>query len=447
MVASTGIITTIAGTGIQGDSGDGGAATSAQLYCPFEISVGKSGVVYIADYGNHKIRMVTRIGIITTIAGTGDVGDGGDGGAATSAQLNYPRGVSVDISGNVYIADTSNEKIRMVTSRGIITTIAGTETWGSSGDFGAATSAQLSIPKGVAVDVSGNVYIADTSNEKIRMVTSTGIITTIAGTGTWGSDGDGGAATSAQLANPYLVSVDISGNVYIADVNNNKIRMVTRAGIITTVAGTGAPGDSGDGGAATSAQLNNPQGVSVDISGNVYIAELSNNKIRKVVPQGRVVSLPTGQPSTQPSRQPTSQPIMQPTRQPTQQPSVQPSRQPSQQPTMQPSRQPSSQPSRQPTGQPTVQPSKQPTQQPTSPPSRQLSPVSSSGTARPSKFPTQQPTEQPSSQPTRQPAMRLTVPTPLLTDPPALGITQVNFLNFIFVFLPFCIIVSSFFIA
>ena len=177
--------------------------------------------------------------IITTVAGTGTYGTSGDGGAATSAQMSWPSEVSVDISGNMYIADGGSNKIRMVTSAGIITTIAGTGAYGDSGDGGAATSAQLVSPFGVSVDISGNVYIADRGNNKIRMVTRTGIITTIAGTGTRGDSGDGGAATSAQLASPEGVSVDISGNVYIADYNNNKIRMVTSTGIITAFAGTG----------------------------------------------------------------------------------------------------------------------------------------------------------------------------------------------------------------
>ena len=377
------IITTIAGTGAQGSSGDGGAATFAQLFSPVDVSVDISGNVYFVDGGNSEIRMVTRTGIITTIAsagldhphavsvdisgnvyiadtwnnkvrmvtktgifttfaGTGTWGSSGDGGAATSAQLADPTGVAVDISGNVYIADHGNQKIRMVSSNGIVTTIAGSGAWGSYGDNGAATSAQLYYPYGVSVDISGNVYIADSFNNKIRMVTSTGIITTIAGTGTQGSYGDNGAATSAQLYQPYGISVDISGNVYIADyAQRSRIRMVTKAGIITTYAGTGTPGDGGDGGPATSAQVYGPEGVAVDISGNVYIADTFNNKIRKVVPPGRVVSLPTGQPSMQPSKQPSSRPTKQlqrisiPTGQPSHSPSRQPSRQPTSRPTTQ----------------------------------------------------------------------------------------------------------------
>ena len=299
MVNSTGIITTFAGTGDRGSSGDGGAATSAQLGGPYGVSVDISGNVYIADTNNNKIRMVTSAGIITTFAGTGTAGSSGDGGAAMAAQLKNPAGVLVDISGNVYIADTVNNKIRMVTSKGIITTIAGKGTAGSSGDGGAATSAQLSYPYGVSVGISGNVYIVEYVNNKIRMVNSTGIITTIAGTGDRGSSGDGGAATSAQLNGPKGMSVDISGNVYIADYY--KIRMVTSAGIITTFAGTGTDGSSGDGGAATSATLQNPYGVSVDISGNVYIADQDNNRIRRVALQRQVVSLPTWQTTRSPT--------------------------------------------------------------------------------------------------------------------------------------------------
>ena len=298
MVTSTGIITTFAGTGTFGSAGDGGAATSAQLYYPYEVWLGTSSIVYIADYFNNKIRMVTSTGIITTLAGTGTAGSSGDGGAATSAQLYHPSGVSVSASGNMYIADYDNNKIRMVTSAGIITTFVGTGTFGSSGDGGAATSAQLYHPSGVSVSASGVVYIADTYNHKIRTVTTAGIITSFTGTGTLGSTGDGGAATSAQLYYPFGVSVDISGNVYIADTYNNKTRMVTSTGIITTFAGTGTPqGSGGDGGAATSAQLYHPVGVSVGISGIVYIADYFNNKIRVVAPQ-----LPTSSPTPVPTQ-------------------------------------------------------------------------------------------------------------------------------------------------
>ena len=459
MVNSTGIITTMAGNGTIGGGGDRGAATSAQLAGPYGISVDISGNVYIADTFNHKIRMVTRVGIITTFAGTGFAGDSGDGGAAISAQLNGPFGVSVGISGNVYIADSSNSKIRIVDSTGIIRTFAGTGVGGSSGDGKAATSATLGYPTGVSVDISGNVYIAD--NNKIRMVNSTGIITTFAGTGAWGwGDGDGGAATSATFGFPSGVAVDISGNVYITDTYSSKIRKVNSTGIITTIAGTGEYGNSGDGEAATSAQLSWPYGVSVDISGNVYIADTFGNKIRKVVlPQGRVISQPTGQPSRAPTSHnlhpnagiPTSQPSRQPSGHPTNRlprislPTSQPSRLPSRQPTRQPSVQPSRQPSGHPTmlqqntrvptnvnvnpnaGSPTSQPSRQPSGHPTSRPTNRLQ-RTSLPTSQPSRLPTRQPSRQPSARPTNR-LQRITLPTSQPTAQPSRLPTAKYYLN------------------
>ena len=194
--------------------------------------------------------------------------------------------------------------------------MAGTGVGGSSGDGGAASAAQLNEPYGVSADNSGNVYIADYYNNKIRKVNGAGIITTFAGTGIQGTTGDGGVASSAQLLFPLGVSVVNSGNVYIADYGNNVIRMVNSAGIITTLVGTGVRGSSGDGGAASAAQLSYPYGVSADNSGNVYIVHEGNNKIRRVFSP-----LPTSQPSCQPTNQPTRQPSRQPTQQPTLQPS------------------------------------------------------------------------------------------------------------------------------
>ena len=221
--------------------------------------------------------------IITTYAGTGVAGSSGDGGLAANAQLHGPNGLAMDLSGNLYFSDYYNNKIRLITSAGIVTTYAGTGTQGSNGDGGKATNAQLYLSVRMNVDISGNVYIPDSKNSKIRMVNSAGIITTYAGTGTAGSNGDGAAATSAQLNNPSAVVFDTYGNVYIVDATNNKIRMVNSAGIITTFAGTGTIGSSGDGAAATSAQLNGPSSLAVDTSNNLYIADWGNNKIRLVV--------------------------------------------------------------------------------------------------------------------------------------------------------------------
>jgi sugar lactone lactonase YvrE len=216
---------------------------------------------------------VTPGGIITTVAGNGIAGYSGDGGAATSAQLYHPYGVAVDAAGNLYIADTSNHRIRRVTPGGIITTVAGNGIAGYSGDGGAATSAQLSYPDGMAVDAAGNLYIADNGNRRIRRVTPGGIISTVAGNGTRGYSGDGGAAASAQLYAPSGVAVDAVGNLYIADAGNNRIRRVTPGGIITTVAGNGIAGYSGDGGAATSAQVNYPWGVAVAAQGRIFFSQ------------------------------------------------------------------------------------------------------------------------------------------------------------------------------
>jgi uncharacterized protein (TIGR03437 family) len=292
---SVGVIATVAGNGAQGSSGDNGPATSAELYYPCGVAVDSSGNLYIADTVNNRIRMVSSgaiikgsNGVITTVAGNGTSGYSGDNGAPTSAKLYAPEGVAVDSAGNLYIADSGNNRIRKV-SGGLITTVAGNGTQGYSGDNGPATSAELNGPQSVAVDSSGNVYIADLSNNRIRKVSS-GAIATIAGNGT-GFGGDNGAPTSAQLDAPLAVAVDPAGDVYIADMSNNRIRKVS-GGVITTVAGTGAQGYNGDNGPATNAQLHFPQGVAVDSAGNLYIADSSNHRIRMV--SGGVITTVAG---------------------------------------------------------------------------------------------------------------------------------------------------------
>jgi len=295
---TSGIITTIAGTGNNGYSGDNGPATSAELYYPFDIAVDGNGNIYIADAFNSRIRKVDTNGIITTVAGDGNDGYSGDNGPATSAELNDPRGVAVDSNGNIYIADTDNNRIRKVDTNGIITTVAGISCTsgycGHSGDNGPATSAELYDPRGVAVDSKGNIYIADYGNERIRKVDTNGIITTVAGDGTYGYGGDNGPATSAQLRSPEDVAVDNSGNIYIADNGNHRIRKVDTNGIITTVAGNGTQdynGDNGDNGLATSAKLDYPEGVAVDSSGNIYIADANDRRIRKVDTNGIITTV------------------------------------------------------------------------------------------------------------------------------------------------------------
>ena len=318
-----GIITTIAGNGTQGLTGDGGAATSAELDDPQGVAVDSSGNIYIGNYFGQCIRKVTAAtGIITTIAGNttagacnGTSGHTGDGGQATSAKLSFPEKVAVDSSGNIYIADYFNNCIRKVTAAtGIMSTVAGhttagacDDTSGHTGDTGAATSAKLNSPSGVTLDSFGNIYITDSGNNCIRKVmASTNIITTVAGNTTAGAcnasagaySGDGGQATSATLNGPGSVAVDSSGDIYIADGGNNRIRKVTAAtGIISTVAGSGGfgccgtGGYSGDYGPATSARLNTPGDIALDSYGNLYIADMSNQVIRKVTASGTICTV------------------------------------------------------------------------------------------------------------------------------------------------------------
>ncbi len=387
-IAPSGIITTIAGTGVAGDSGDGGLAVNAGLTLPFGLAFDTSGDLFIADVGQNRVRRVSPTGTITAFAGTGVAGFSGDGGAATSAQLNNPTGLALTSQGDLLIADYDNFRIRIVSTNGLIGTVAGNGQGGYSGDGaaatqagltpgglvsdstggffifggylrhvsangiistvggagnsyffsgdgGQATSALLSHPSGVAVDGSGNLFIADTGNRRVRRVvadgsiltvagggsalpgdgglataadiipecvafdsagnllicdlysirkvsTSGGVITTFAGTGSPGSSGDGGLATAAAFRDPRGIAKDSSGNVFIADAADSRVRKVSQSGIITTFAGNGTAGYSGDGGPATSAQLSYPTGVAVDSAGTVYILDEINNRIRKV---------------------------------------------------------------------------------------------------------------------------------------------------------------------
>ncbi len=282
-VNPSGIISTIAGNGTAGYSGDGGAATSAQLNGPFAVAVDSVGNLYIGEEWNQRVRKVNSAGIISTFAGNGIQGFSGDGGAATNAEINFPLGIAPDNDGNVFIVDSDNSRIRKVNSSGIISTVAGSGTYGYSGDGGPATSAEIGYPYGIAVDSNDNFYFADYYFQRIRKVDLAGIISTVAGNGNVGYGGDGGEATGAELNFPVGVAVDGGGNVYIADTLNNRIRIVNSEGVISTVAGDGVAGYSGDGGPATSAEIHAPQSVSVDEDGNIYLSDIENGRVRAVI--------------------------------------------------------------------------------------------------------------------------------------------------------------------
>ena len=276
------IITTVAGNGSEFLSGDGGLATRASLSNPKGAAVDSAGNLYIADTGNDRIRKVSPDGIISTAAGNGRQGFSGDGGPANLASVNRPGGVAVDREGNLYVADTLNHRIRRVDVRGIITTVAGNGKPALSGDDGPATSASLYHPNSIAVDARGNLYIADTNNSVVRKVNLEGTISTVAGDGKDRFSGDGGPAINASLSHPGGVAVDAAGNLYIADTLHSRIRKVSTSGTINTVAGNGDTGFSGDGGSPTKASLYNPHGVAVDNDGNLYIADSLNFRIRMV---------------------------------------------------------------------------------------------------------------------------------------------------------------------
>ncbi len=288
------IIDTIAGNGMSGYSGDEGPATEAKIRKPNGLALDSAGNLYIADVWNNCVRKVDTKGIITTVAGNGQSGYSGDGGPATQAKLYYPYGLAIDNDGNLYIADSNNNRIRKVDTNGIITTSAGTGITIYNGDGIPANQANLYRPYGLTVDKENNIYIAETYNHRIRKVDTGGIITTVAGNGIGGYSGDGGGAIESQIDTPYEVTVDSSGNLYIADSYNDCIRKVDPSGIITTVAGNGMQGYMGDGGPATQASLFVPVGIGVDAAGNLYISDTNNYRIRKVDQDGIITTVAGG---------------------------------------------------------------------------------------------------------------------------------------------------------
>jgi len=290
-VDAAGIITTFAGTGVSGFSGDSGLATAATLSQPVRIAIDKKGNIYVADANNNRIRKIDNAGIITTVAGTGIGGYNGDSIAATAAQLNVPYGIAVDSEGNIFIADFFNNRVRKVNTMGMITTIAGNGTGGFGGDSGLATASVINAPNDVAVDKNGNVYFTDENNIRVRMINAAGIITTIAGTGTEGYTGDSGLAVSAELGSPVGVDLDSAGNIYISDQVDGVIRKINSSGIITTIVGNGISGYNGDGIVATAAELSTPYDVAIGGNGSMYIADYQNSRVRVVMDTAAVAGI------------------------------------------------------------------------------------------------------------------------------------------------------------
>ncbi len=285
-VTPNGTISTIAGDGVPNYAGDGGPAVQAELSFPRGVAVDAAGNVFIAaDTNNARIRKISTVGTISTVAGNGTFGYAGDGGPAINAEFFNPYDVAVDKSGDLFIVERGNQRVRKVTPDGVIMTIAGNGTFGYSGDGGQAISAQLNFPVALTVDTSGNVFIADADNNCVRKVSPGGIITTVAGNGVVGFSGDGGPATSAQINDPEGVAVDAAGNLYVSDEDNQRVRVVIN-GIITTIAGNGTAGFRGDGGPATMGEFNLPQGLGIGQGGSLYIVDSGNNRIRQLTPSG-----------------------------------------------------------------------------------------------------------------------------------------------------------------
>jgi len=285
------VITTVAGNGSQVFSGDHGPAVTAGLREPDDPVLDSFGRLYFADTGHNRIRVVEPDGTIRTVAGNGEFGFSGDGGPATAARLARPASVMLDVDGSLLIADTRNERVRRVGRDGVISTIAGTGVRGYSGDGGSALGAQLADPTSIALDGAGRIYLVDYYNHCIRRIDHDGTIRTVAGNGKPGFSGDGGPATAAQLFRPGGVVADSDGRLYIADDYNNRVRRVDGSGIITTIAGTGKVGFAGDGGPAVRAEFSEPAAVELDDEGRLYVADLKNHRVRRIDPDGTITTI------------------------------------------------------------------------------------------------------------------------------------------------------------
>ena len=292
MVNTDGIIINIAGTGAAGYNGDSIPATSAKLNRPYGIATDTIGNIYFCDDGNFRVRKIDTFGIITTIAGTGTAGYNGDSIPAIAAEISGIAGTATDKYGNVYFSDGDNNRVRKINSAGIITTVAGTGLYLYNGDNIPAIAANINTPYGVTVDRNGNIYIGEENGNRVRKVDTTGIISTIAGNGHLGYNGDNINADSAELDQPVGITVDDQGIAYIADAYNFRLRKVTTDGIITTIAGTGAPGYNGDNIPATLAEIGLPVSTAIDPAGNIYIADFGNSRIRKITSTERVYPIP-----------------------------------------------------------------------------------------------------------------------------------------------------------
>ena len=286
LLVNPAMIRAVAGTGVAGFSGDGGLATVAQFDIPAGVLADSAGNIFIADRGNNRVRRIDAVtGFVSTVAGTGVGGFNGDNQVASLTQFNLPTALALDAEGNWFVAEQGNNRLRRAAhTTQMVTTIAGTGTAGFNGDSIAATAAELHVPSGVAIDQAGHIYVADTFNHRVRRVDAiTGVITTVAGTGAAGFAGDGAIATAAQLNFPLDVAVDESGNILVADSLNNRVRRVdAMTGVITTVAGNGGAGYAGDGAVATAAQLDFPVGIALDADQDILVADGNNHAIRLV---------------------------------------------------------------------------------------------------------------------------------------------------------------------